>query len=318
MFHQSHSHSASGTLEHNPLSNSDRRSRISVIEENDEIISNEFDVDLGLGFLPQYSHNPSCNDDANLGFIVADSGTRFESDDDGYCDEEASFHLGWDAFHLEDEITNPNPNPNPNSIEVANTYVNEDFEWEEVDDQIDDEREALSMFFGLEPDDDASVSPVLLTGFAEVAEQPRDQHDALEWQVLSNVQTFEPNLDSDDQEHDQYDEYNYTEYEMFFRQFADSDVVPSSGRPPASKTAVVSLSTVVVTQEDAVNDNALCAVCKDGMVVGEMATQLPCGHRYHGECILPWLAVRNTCPVCRHELPTDDPDYERRKAERGG
>ncbi|KAJ0440920.1 putative transcription factor C2H2 family [Helianthus annuus] len=287
MFHQSHSHSAS---------------------------------DLGLGFLPQYSHNPSCNDDANLGFIVADSGTRFESDDDGYCDEEASFHLGWDAFHLEDEITNPNLNPNPNSISNANAnaYVNEDFEWEEVDDQIDDEREALSMFFGLEPDDDASVSPVLLIGFAEVAEQPRDQHDALEWQVLSNVQTFEPNLDSDDQEHDQYDEYNYTEYEMFFGQFADSDVVPSSGRPPASKTAVVSLSTVVVTQEDAVNDNALCAVCKDGMVVGEMATQLPCGHRYHGECILPWLAVRNTCPVCRHELPTDDPDYERRKAERGG
>ncbi|KAD0721978.1 hypothetical protein E3N88_43803 [Mikania micrantha] len=37
---------------------------------------------------------------------------------------------------------------------------------------------------------------------------------------------------------------------------------------------------------------------------------LECGHMYHGECIIPWLDSRNTCPVCRFELPTDDPEYE--------
>ncbi|CAL9076827.1 unnamed protein product [Musa acuminata var. zebrina] len=31
-------------------------------------------------------------------------------------------------------------------------------------------------------------------------------------------------------------------------------------------------------------------------------------HIYHAGCILPWLGIRNTCPVCRHELPTQDDD----------
>ncbi|KAE8729561.1 E3 ubiquitin-protein ligase RING1 [Hibiscus syriacus] len=84
------------------------------------------------------------------------------------------------------------------------------------------------------------------------------------------------------------------------------------GTPPASKSAVEALPTVMIEKNNLNSEFNQCAVCMDEFEEGTDAKQMPCNHLYHKDCILPWLEMHNTCPVCRHELPTDDSDYERR------
>ncbi|KAK8944245.1 E3 ubiquitin-protein ligase RING1 [Platanthera zijinensis] len=85
------------------------------------------------------------------------------------------------------------------------------------------------------------------------------------------------------------------------------------GPPPAAKSAVEALPVIKISQDTVVGDvESQCAVCKDSFEIGAEALQLPCKHIYHKDCILPWLELHNSCPVCRYELPTDDPDYMQR------
>ncbi|CAI6003073.1 unnamed protein product [Closterium sp. NIES-64] len=78
------------------------------------------------------------------------------------------------------------------------------------------------------------------------------------------------------------------------------------GNPPASQSSVAALPAVVVLLEDVESGAACCTVCNEVAEVGEEVVRLPCRHLYHGACIRQWLGVRNMCPMCRFELPTDD------------
>lgn len=99
--------------------------------------------------------------------------------------------------------------------------------------------------------------------------------------------------------------------EQLIQQLAEND--PNRyGTPPASKSAVEALPVVKISKELLDSDSSQCAVCKDSFELGEEAKQMPCKHIYHSDCILPWLELHNSCPVCRHELPTDDSEYEQR------
>lgn len=103
--------------------------------------------------------------------------------------------------------------------------------------------------------------------------------------------------------------------EQLIQQLAEND--PNRyGTPPASKSAVDGLPTIKIDHKLLESDSSQCAVCKDEFELGMEARQMPCKHIYHPDCILPWLELHNSCPVCRYELPTDDPDYEN-KAEGG-
>ncbi|KAK7285201.1 hypothetical protein RJT34_19962 [Clitoria ternatea] len=77
--------------------------------------------------------------------------------------------------------------------------------------------------------------------------------------------------------------------------------------PPASKAAVDSLPTIEI-DDSHLEMESHCAVCKEPFELGTNVREMPCKHIYHPECILPWLALHNSCPVCRHELPVDAPN----------
>ncbi|RDX60843.1 putative E3 ubiquitin-protein ligase RHC2A, partial [Mucuna pruriens] len=73
---------------------------------------------------------------------------------------------------------------------------------------------------------------------------------------------------------------------------------------PAAKSVVESLPEVEINAGHMAMESH-CAVCKEAFELYAKAKEMPCKHIYHSECILPWLAIRNSCPVCRHELPVE-------------
>ncbi|XP_017635745.1 E3 ubiquitin-protein ligase MPSR1-like [Gossypium arboreum] len=48
-----------------------------------------------------------------------------------------------------------------------------------------------------------------------------------------------------------------------------------------------------------------CLICMEELEIGIDASQMPCSHAFHCNCIEKWLKVSHYCPVCRFAMPTD-------------
>lgn len=77
-----------------------------------------------------------------------------------------------------------------------------------------------------------------------------------------------------------------------------------------------SLSVQKVTKE-MVEKKITCGVCLDELKEGEDILELPCEdkHYFHiknevCDGIYPWLKDNNTCPLCRHEFPSDEKEID--------
>ncbi|KNA10246.1 hypothetical protein SOVF_146120 [Spinacia oleracea] len=89
----------------------------------------------------------------------------------------------------------------------------------------------------------------------------------------------------------------------------------SRAAPPASKAVVeklpvIKLESEAIAKEKLGEEGAECCICKEKLGVGDEMQEMPCKHLFHPPCLKPWLDEHNSCPICRHELPTDDHKYE--------
>ncbi|XP_049300828.1 E3 ubiquitin-protein ligase Iruka isoform X1 [Anopheles funestus] len=79
----------------------------------------------------------------------------------------------------------------------------------------------------------------------------------------------------------------------------------NTGPPPLEKERIAQIPTVTINEEQ-VEKKLQCSVCFEDFVVGESVRKLPCLHVYHEPCIIPWLELHGTCPICRNSLSPED------------
>ncbi|CAH2053820.1 unnamed protein product [Thlaspi arvense] len=94
-------------------------------------------------------------------------------------------------------------------------------------------------------------------------------------------------------------------FEMLLERLAESDPGNRYGTPPANKDVVEALAAVRIGES-----LLQCTVCLDDFEIGVEAKEMPCTHKFHSDCLLPWLELHSSCPVCRYLLPTRDDDGE--------
>ncbi|KAJ7543717.1 hypothetical protein O6H91_09G049900 [Diphasiastrum complanatum] len=208
----------------------------------------------------------------------------------------------------------------------------DDEEWEEVDDEEGEEEDDEANDNGAEgtvveveeeavpegaPDEDPEDQPSVTREHRNSLFRGRNIEGNLHRYLQSFVQTLggqnvEVRLELPDGPFYVGNPGDYLDargFDNFLQQSAENDN-SRRGAPPAAKTAIDDLSTIQIENHHVEDGFAICSICKDVFGLGDAAKQLPCLHLYHHDCILPWLSSRNSCPMCRYELPTDDPDYE--------
>lgn len=202
--------------------------------------------------------------------------------------------------------------------------MEDDEEEEDEDGEEAEEEEREWELAGVDEVEDAAHLQILLTS------SPNENRSHINWEqrfnstepegIFSQIirDTWQALEDADLPHGANFGDYLDTRrFEDLLEHLAENDS-SRRGAPPASVSFVTNLPRVVIGKEHEKHGELVCAVCKDVLALGTEVIQLPCSHVYHSYCILPWLRARNSCPLCRYELPTDDKDYEEGKQNTDG
>ncbi|CAO3647873.1 unnamed protein product [Mucor hiemalis] len=99
-------------------------------------------------------------------------------------------------------------------------------------------------------------------------------------------------------------------------QLLEESQTNAKGPPPASKRFIDTLPTV---KTNALDSEESCVICKDNLKSSDSpVTRMPCGHYFDRDCIVPWLELHHTCPMCRSEVETEKQVQEEEEEEQRG
>jgi E3 ubiquitin-protein ligase RNF38/44 len=55
-------------------------------------------------------------------------------------------------------------------------------------------------------------------------------------------------------------------------------------------------------------DHTSCPICLDEFEAKQQLLRLPCNHRFHSDCLMPWIKSHALCPICRFDLSGRPPE----------
>ncbi|KAF7724211.1 hypothetical protein EC973_001230 [Apophysomyces ossiformis] len=87
----------------------------------------------------------------------------------------------------------------------------------------------------------------------------------------------------------------------------------AKGPPPASQRFIRLLPDIRPSELD---EDETCIICKDNLRSSAgRVTSMPCGHYFDRECLVPWLELHHTCPLCRRTVESEQQAKEEEEEE---
>ncbi|KAM7523303.1 hypothetical protein LguiA_013205 [Lonicera macranthoides] len=108
--------------------------------------------------------------------------------------------------------------------------------------------------------------------------------------------------------------------ERTFNQYREAMIQPIQSTTPIAPLLVKSLRNIRITSSNLKLYSDGCTICTNSFLINDKTIRLPCQHVYHKDCVVEWLNMSNTCPLCRDKLPSEknstEPSLKRRRQSR--